>query len=168
MLEENLDTSVMKPIPEYEGIYSATTDGRIYRHPRKRSKPGFLKLRTSTDYQRVPLMKDGVRVDYYVHRLVASAFLPNPLDKPQVNHMNCIKHDNQLENLEWVTWKENWDHARDHGAYRGIMLSEEEQVELYGLYCTGDYTRQQLANQFGISLSSVHRHIRKHRGMSLA
>ena len=158
----------VKPIPGYEGLYSATSDGRIYRHQRKRSKPGFLKLRTNTVYMRVPLWKDRNITWHHVHRLVASAFISNSLGKPQVNHKNSNKHDNSVENLEWVTWKENWDHARDNGAYRGIMLSEEEQLELYGLYRTGLFTRNKLAKLFGISLSSVGRHIKKQKDMRLA
>lgn len=158
----------VRPIPGYEGLYSATSDGKIYRHERRSTKPGFLKLRANTLYSRVPLWKEGVTSWHHVHRLVASAFLPNLLGKPQVNHKNFNKHDNRVENLEWVTRKENWDHARDHGKYRGNMLSEEDQVELYRLYRTGLFTRNKLAKYFSISLSTVDRHIRKHRELRLA
>lgn len=168
MNTETQNLAEIRQIPGYEGLYSATSDGRIYRHPRPRSKPGFLKLRTNTTYLRVPLWKDGNITWHHLHRLVASAFIPNPLDKPQVNHKNCNKHDNRVQNLEWVTRRENWEHARDNGAYRGRMLSEEEIVELCGLHDTGRYTRQKLANQFGISLSSVHRHIARHKDLRLA
>jgi DNA-directed RNA polymerase specialized sigma24 family protein len=152
---------IYKPIPGYEDLYSATNDGRIYRYSRRGAKAGFIKQRRNTMYSRVPLWKYGEIKCHSVHRLVASAFIPNPDHKPQVNHKNCDKHDNSVENLEWVTKKENWDHARDCGIYIGKMLSDQEQKELYHYYLTGEFTRQELAKHFGISLSTVGRHIKK-------
>lgn len=65
----------------------------------------------SSDYLVVPLCKNGNIKLHYIHRLVAKAFIPNPLDKPQVNHKNGIKTDNNVSNLEWVTVRENTLHA---------------------------------------------------------
>ena len=62
-------------------------------------------------YIRIGLMKDGKRHFFLVHRLVAETFIPNPQDKPYVNHINEIKTDNRVCNLEWTTNKENKRHS---------------------------------------------------------
>ena len=61
----------------------------------------------------VILSKNSKTKPFTVHRLVATTYLPNPENKPQVNHINGIKHDNRLENLEWNTKSENQRHSRD-------------------------------------------------------
>ena len=81
-------------------------------------KNKLIKLIYSKDYVRVYLTHNGKQKEYLVHRLVATAFIPNPDNKPQVNHINGIKHCNYLYNLEWATPSENIKHAYKNGLYK--------------------------------------------------
>ena len=66
-------------------------------------------------YFHVSLCKGKQKLNFYTHRLVAEAFIPNPEGKPCVNHKNGNKMDNRVENLEWCTYSENIVHAIDNG-----------------------------------------------------
>ena len=76
-------------------------------------------------YQKVDLTKDGEKNKLYVHRLVALAFIENAKNKPQVNHKNGIKTDNNVDNLEWVTNTENRQHAIEAG-----LFNKHKEVEV--------------------------------------
>lgn len=94
--------------------YWVTTDGRVFRGERE-----LKKNKGTVGYTTVNIKyNNGERKVKFVHRLVAEAFIPNPENKPIVNHMNLVKKDNRVENLEWVTAKENNQHAHDNGAFR--------------------------------------------------
>ena len=101
---------IWKDIENYEGLYQVSNLGRI-KSIRKMKKQNILKLGTRNTYNVINLMKNGKARSFQVHRLVAKAFIPNPENKPQVNHINGVKNDNRLENLEWVTRSENTIHA---------------------------------------------------------
>lgn len=105
-----------KEIGGTKGRYLIYDDGRVYSNASKAFLSLSIRKSCSTGYQKVGLyMPDGKRKHKDVHRLVAEAFIPNPLDKPQVNHINGNGIDNRVENLEWVTARENTQHAVDTG-----------------------------------------------------
>lgn len=94
----------MKDIENYEGLYAITSCGKVWSYKSKRF------LRPATDksgYLYVGLYKDGQRKMYKVHRLVAEAYIPNPDNLPQVDHIDNIKTHNYLNNLQWITNRDN-------------------------------------------------------------
>ena len=84
--------------------YLIYNDGRVFGKKHNR----FLKQGTNTHgYKQVDLSKQGKRKTHKIHRLVAQHYIPNPENKPCVDHINRIRTDNRIENLRWVTDSEN-------------------------------------------------------------
>lgn len=117
-------TEIWKDIPGYEGKYQVSNMGRVKSLQRTRDMnlPGhkkrapvnerILKYGHSLCYLAVTLAKDGVNTKIRVHKLVANAFIgPSPSPIHQINHKDGNKHNNCVENLEWVTPSENQRHA---------------------------------------------------------
>lgn len=94
--------------------YMVSESGRI----RHRGSDDDKVLRDSDGYLIVDLYHRGVRTTKRVNRLVAEAFIPNPENKPEVNHKDGNKHNNNATNLEWATKKENCVHAWENGLVR--------------------------------------------------
>lgn len=97
-----------KPVVGYEDLYFVSNLGRIYGIKRKRLISICLR---KDGYTKVGLYKNGIRTHFGVHRLVAQAFIENPCNFPQVNHIGENKTNNSVDNLEWCTAKQNMNHG---------------------------------------------------------
>ena len=114
------NTGLIRSIDRISYTEHYSTKGRFY-------KGRILKLSlNNSGYYLVFIAYKGVRFVKLVHRLVADAFLPNPSNKTQVNHINGIKTDNRLDNLEWVTPKENSIHSWENG----LMENSREKARI--------------------------------------
>jgi hypothetical protein len=103
--QDNINNLKFKKVKDFP-LYSVSNTG-IVRNDKtnKNLSPRFLQ-----GYKRVALCKNGVTYDKRIHRLVGIAFIPNPKNKPEINHKNGLRGDNNVGNLEWVTSKENQWH----------------------------------------------------------
>ena len=97
---------IWKPVIGYEGLYKISNMGRVKSIKFNKEKILFLQ-KDKYGYLRVGLRKMGKLKNYFVHRLVAEAFIPNPNNLPIVNHKDENKQNNCVENLEWCTVKYN-------------------------------------------------------------
>lgn len=95
---------------------------------------------------------------YFVHRLVAEIYVPNPQNKPQVNHKDGDKTNNNADNLEWVTNQENRDHAMKNGLhFKGEKCSWSKLTQKAVEYIRShtDCSKNDLAELFGVSPSTI-------------
>ncbi|WP_051174508.1 NUMOD4 domain-containing protein [Ligilactobacillus saerimneri] len=99
-------SEIWKDIKDYEGLYQVSTLGRIRSKRRRGTKGGIIRStldKKNTNYYKIRLCKNGHFQAFFIHRLVAQTFIPNPKQYPQVNHKDENRHNNYVENLEWCT-----------------------------------------------------------------
>lgn len=132
---------------------------------RNKTRGKFLSLNMDRGgmYQRVTLWRDNRCYGFFVHRLVAESFIPNPQGKPQVNHIDGNKLNNAVENLEWVTQAENNRHAVNvlnrpsaTGERHGMTTLTTVQVrEIREKYKSGRYLQRELASEYRVNRVTI-------------
>lgn len=148
---------IWKDIKDYEGIYQVSNLGRVKSVDRLDGSNHRLKGKIKSTsirpngYENVILFKNSKRKGHSVHRLVAQAFISNTDNKPEVNHIDENKTNNQASNLEWVTAKENMNHGtRTHK----VILKMSKKVycfETDKTYINARYASEEL----GVSRKSI-------------
>lgn len=147
----------MIDIKNYEGLYKITEDGKVFSV--RTNKFLYLNLKAN-GYVHVQLCVNGKEITKRVHRLVAEAFIPNIGNKPMVNHIDGIKHNNHYTNLEWVDGTENNLHAIEAGL---VNLYDQWNVYKKGEFL-GVYTGyKEITETFGIKKNTIANSIRYNR-----
>jgi hypothetical protein len=161
-----------KDIKGYEKLYAVTRDGRVYSYPKKHRKRGkYLKPWYLDRYARVPLSKNSIVKKYSVHRLVAEAYIPNPNNYAEVNHINGKPFDNRVENLEWCDNSYNHKHAWKTGLQKATRLHRlsaqraglekrkltmEDAETIRKLYADKIYNGKELSKKYNVSDASIY------------
>lgn len=168
---DNYDV-VYKKIPGCDLDYFITTDGRVWSTSRKNGIERFMKIHNNRyGYPCIGLQMGGKQKLVLVHRLVAQAFIPNPENKPCVNHKDGIRDNNNVDNLEWCTQKENvyhaihvlkkWSSSEKQRRTSSIIgkqnrkITMDEAIEIRRLYRDGKYSSIQLSRMYELSKPSV-------------
>lgn len=166
LFEDNMN-EIWEPVLDWEDRYEVSNLGNIKRVlPSNSTFSGrLLKTNSNQKYIRVRLCANGNDESRSVHSLVLEAFVCRRPKGMVANHKNGNKHDNRLENLEWVTPSENTQHSFDvlHRKapcgenHAMAKLSKEESERIKELYNTGNYSQWVLAKLFNIGRSSIQR-----------
>lgn len=150
-----------KEIIGFDG-YKVSNRGRI------RGNSGrIINMRIEKDgYVDVSLWKNRRKVRARVHRLVAIAFLPNPENKPQINHKNGIRTDNRLSNLEWCTHLENsagfvFDETFKGENNMSAVLTDKKVLEIREKYKSGNISMAKLAQEYNVGETTIGRVINR-------
>jgi predicted XRE-type DNA-binding protein len=171
---------VWKDIKGFEGIYQVNEYGEVKSIERITFNNGtntynkikekiLKKISDKNGYYRYCFFKDKKRYSVFAHRLVANCFIDNPNKKPQVNHIDGVKTNNHVSNLEWCTAKENTRHALDLGLsfqapgenHHMSKLTNKEVFVIRSLYDKKQMTQKEISFLFNVSQTQISRIVNK-------
>lgn len=166
-------TEIWRPAKGYEGLYEVSNQGNFRGLPRKviqrnghpysvTGKRISGSISPVTGYRMVTVSRDETRKLKSIHRFVATSFIPNPLNKPEVNHIDGNKLNNRVSNLEWVTSSENQIHAHRLGLQPAMFgeghpnskLAWSDILKIREEYGNGKLQRE-IAVEFGVSRQNI-------------
>lgn len=165
----DLEGEIWKDVIDYEGIYLVSNLARVKRIMSRKNPTCDImnNIYHPSGYVHISLTNNGKGRNFKLHRLVAIAFIPNPENKPQVNHIDGNKLNNLPSNLEWNTSKENINHAWETGlskAKKGVNcnLSKLEDKDVLNIRKLKETTSSKdIAKIYNINVSAVNKIIKK-------
>lgn len=167
-IESRLPGEIWQPIMGYERRYMISTFGRV----KSLASNCILRQYDRKGYPHVGLFKDAKHTRVKVHRLVAIAFIPNPENKPFVNHKDGTRDNNHVDNLEWVTNQENIKHGMGLKGYeltpaRKAALVNINKIVSNPVYCPEDNltfeSARAAARHYGIDRHTIKRNLDKNK-----
>lgn len=167
------EQEIWKDVVGYEGLYQISNLGRVKSLARKIDHVKYIEDRgdvimtpflNKNGYFTVMLHKNRKKKQHRIHQMVARAFIPNPLGKEMINHIDCNTQNNRVENLEWCTNSENQLHAMANGLktdfgvnHPNSKLTEENVRFIREHYKFRDkvYNTRTLAEMFNVSYGVI-------------
>ncbi len=161
---------IWKDVHRYVGLYQASNYGRIRSMIKNKIlSPGD----NGRGYKFIHLKHNGSVERFYVHRLIAMTFIPNIYNKKEVNHIDFDKDNNHVENLEWMTCKENLNHAKINNRFNSSeyqkaqtskansgensylsKLNDKSVIEIRKLY-KGGLTQKQISKIYSVNRATI-------------
>jgi len=165
---ETYKNEILVDIKGYEGKYKISSYGRVWSCKKKNNRPKFLKNDLRGKYYAIKLGKYGEKVS--IHRLVALHFVDGYFDGAVVNHKDGNKLNNKFDNLEWVTYKENTEHAqlsglmniRTYPIFRRYKISKKQEKEVCDRYKRGEPVIS-IAKHYGVTRGAIYSQLSKHK-----
>ena len=160
LLLKNMETEIWKDVVGYEGRYKVSNQGRLMSVI---NNPLIMCLCLNyKGYEYAVIRKNNVAKTIRVHRLIAEAFISNPLNLPQVNHLDGNKANNNIENLEWTDNSGNQKHSYKLGFKSSLgekngncKLNIEKVKKIRELYATKEYEQFDLAKMFDCTEGNI-------------